>query len=223
MALISFPHPLAHSRKDGLLALGADLSVRRLLLAYRFGIFPWFNEGDPILWWFSHPRMVLFPEKVKVQKSMRPYFNQDKYTATHNQAFAKVVDECKQVRIESGEGTWINSELVKAYQELHQQGYAHSIEVWDKDSTLIGGLYGISIGKVFFGESMFHRKKDASKFALIYLARMLEKQSFQLIDCQMETDHLKRMGAELISKETFWSFLMKNLSEPDHQIDWKTY
>jgi leucyl/phenylalanyl-tRNA--protein transferase len=221
--MLSFPHPMVHSRTDGLLAIGADLSLQRLLLAYRFGIFPWFNEGDPILWWFSHPRMVLFPEKVKVQKSMRPYFNQGKYTATFNQAFSKVVDECKQVRIESGEGTWIHTDLVKAYEELHEQGYAHSVEVWDKVSNLIGGLYGISIGKIFFGESMFHRKKDASKFALISLAQHLQKCEFTLIDCQMETGHLRRMGAELISKNTFWSSLMKNLSEPDHQMNLRAY
>jgi len=203
--------------------MGADLSVPRLLLAYRFGIFPWFNEDDPVLWWFAHPRMVLFPEKIKVQKSMRPYFNQGKYRATFNQSFAKVVEECKQVRLESGEGTWINSQLVDAYHELHQKGYACSVEVWDREDQLVGGLYGISIGKIFCGESMFHRKKDASKFALISLAQHLQKCDFTLIDCQMETGHLRRMGAELISKNAFWPYLMKNLSEPDHQMNLRDY
>lgn len=210
-----FPHPFL-ANEDGLLAFSSELTIERLLIAYRFGIFPWNNSGEPILWWFISPRMVLFPGKIKVAKSMRPYFNQQKFKATLNRDFEAVITECRKIRVEKGEGSWIHRELKEAFLQLHEAGYAHSLEVWDTEGNLAGGLYGLSIGKIFFGESMFYRQRDASKFAFIKLAQALEKAGYWLIDCQVHSDHMESMGAELISRENFFEYLRKNLLESDH-------
>lgn len=214
---IVFPHPF-EANEDGLLAYSHQLTEEQILLAYRFGIFPWNNSGEPILWWFISPRMVLFPSNIKIAKSMRPYFNQEKYHITINRSFERVIEECKKIRVEKGEGTWIHKDLKDAFTGLHQKGFAHSVEVWDQEGELAGGLYGLALGKIFFGESMFFRKRDASKFAMIRLAQMLEKAGFELIDCQIYTEHLESMGAQLISKEAFIAHLKRNVFEKDRSF-----
>lgn len=206
--MLYFPHPYT-ANEEGLLAIGGDLDPERLLLAYRFGIFPWYNES-PILWWFTHPRFVLFPAELKVSKSMRPYFNQRKFSVTYNLEFRKVIRLCKQTSRPNQLGTWINKNIINSYEKLHDQGYAHSVEVWDGDD-LVGGLYGMAIGRIFYGESMFSSVSNASKFGLICLVRLLEEKGIDLIDCQQETEHLHSMGARLISKELFWNRLKMNL------------
>lgn len=214
-----FPDPEL-ANEDGVLAVGGDLSPERLLTAYQMGIFPWFNEGDPILWWSPDPRFVLFPDKLKVAKSMRPYFNQRKFDYTLDKDFRAVIHQCQTQR-RKGQygGTWITEEMLEAYCRLHQLGYAHSVEVWQKDE-LVGGLYGISLGKIFFGESMFTHVSNASKFGFISLVRLLKKLDFQLIDCQQETRHLESLGAENIARETFLDYLEKNKKEPALRGSW---
>ena len=186
---LNFPHPQQAS-SDGLLAVGGDLSVKRLLLAYSWGIFPWYTHGDPILWWHPDPRFVLFPDQLRISKSMRPYFNQQKYRATYDQAFGEVIRACGTVDRRGQESTWITEDMIEAYEELHAAGFAHSVEVW-KDDELVGGLYGVAIGRVFFGESMFAKASNASKFGFITLVQDLTKWGFQLIDCQQETRSVK--------------------------------
>lgn len=204
-----FPDP-ALANPDGILAVGGDLSPERLLLAYRYGIFPWYNPGEPILWWSPDPRMVLFPSELKVSRSMRPYFNQKKFTCTIDRDFEAVMRACQQnKRPGQRGGTWITDEMVEAYCRLHDLGYAHSVEVWQQDE-LVGGLYGLALGRVFFGESMFTKISNASKFGFIYLVRLLEKWGFQLVDCQQETRHLRSLGARNISRETFLKYLAEN-------------
>lgn len=217
----SFPHPNL-ANEDGMLAVGGDLSPERLLLAYKLGIFPWFNEGDPIIWWSPDPRFVLFPEKLKVSKSMRPYFNQNKFTVTLDTAFKDVIRACQQQK-RKGQlgGTWITEDMLEGYCKLYELGYAHSVEVWKADK-LVGGLYGISLGKCFFGESMFATESNASKFGFIYLVRKLKELGFWLIDCQQETRHLASMGAEAISREDFLNLLNKNRDEPSTLGHWTT-
>ncbi|MCB0631993.1 MAG: leucyl/phenylalanyl-tRNA--protein transferase [Lewinella sp.] len=201
-----FPSPHL-ANEDGILAVGGDLSPERLLLAYRHGIFPWYNPGEPILWWSPDPRFVLYPSELRISKSMRPYFNQQKFKVTYDQAFAEVMKAC-QVRTAEKErrqrsiGSWITREMLAAYIQLHEMGYAHSVEVWDKEQ-LVGGLYGLAIGKIFFGESMFTKVNNASKFGFIQLVRKLEADHFALIDCQQETRHLASLGARSISRKTF--------------------
>lgn len=208
---LSFPHPQQAS-SDGLLAVGGDLSVERLLLAYSWGIFPWYTQGDPILWWHPDPRFVLFPDNLKVSKSMRPYFNQQKYRATYDQAFSEVIKACSAVPRRGQDSTWITDDMIAAYEELHAAGFAHSVEVWQGEE-LVGGLYGIALGRVFFGESMFAKATNASKFGFISLVRNLNQWGFQLIDCQQETSHLASLGAELISRQAFLDILTENQSE----------
>lgn len=214
-SLIYFPHPNS-ANEDGLLAVGGDLNPDRLLLAYQCGIFPWYNE-DPILWWFTHPRCVLFPSKIKVAKSMNSYFNQKKFKVSYNCCFEQVIRNCQSTDRPEQEGTWINNDIIASYTELHKQGYAHSVEVWS-DKELVGGLYGIAIGKIFYGESMFSFANNASKFGFISLVRLLQLKKFKLIDCQQETQHLKSMGAELISKDSFWRYLKNNMLEQDEKL-----
>lgn len=202
-----FPHP-SEADKDGLLAVGGDLSSDCLLQAYYSGIFPWFNEGQPILWWTPDPRMVLFPEKLKVSKSMRQLFNQNKFKVTYNQSFEEVVRNCAEIKREGQDGTWITDDMMDAYLELHRLGYAQSVEVWDKDQ-LVGGLYGIYLKdkNVFCGESMFSKVSNASKYGFITLVRKLIEEDVKLIDCQIYTPHLASLGAEEISREDFLQFL----------------
>ncbi|MEZ4950776.1 MAG: leucyl/phenylalanyl-tRNA--protein transferase [Saprospiraceae bacterium] len=208
---LAFPHPALASR-EGLLALEGDLSSERLILAYLFGIFPWFNPGDPIYWWSPDPRMVLFPDDLKIHKSMRPYFNQEKYKVTYNQEFKQVMRYCKTAGDRIDLGTWITDEMEMAYGRLHAMGHAHSVEVWDGEE-LVGGLYGLALGKVFFGESMFARKSNASKFGFISLVKKLKELDFWLIDCQQETPHLKSLGAKPILRSQFLEILAKNRLE----------
>ncbi|HMQ50426.1 MAG TPA: leucyl/phenylalanyl-tRNA--protein transferase [Saprospiraceae bacterium] len=217
---IIFPDPaLAHP--DGVLAVGGDLSPHRLKLAYRKGIFPWFNEGEPLLWWSPDPRFVLFPSELKVAKSMRPYFNQKKFSVTYDRSFEAVMFACAEDR-KAQTGTWITHEMIDAYTRLHVLGYAHSVEVW-QEAQLVGGLYGIAMGKVFFGESMFARQSNASKFGFITLVQELQNRGFTLIDCQQETRHLASLGARPIPRVQFLDLLRKNESIPDGEGYWKEW
>lgn len=197
-----FPSPnLALEEPNGLLAFGGDLSAERLLLAYQNGIFPWFNEGEPPLWWSPAPRMVLYPTEIKISRSLRKRLNRQEFELTFDTCFAQVIKECALSR-QATTGTWITSAMQTAYLQLHQQGYAHSVEVW-QNQQLVGGLYGLALGGVFFGESMFSLVSDASKVALVKLCEHLEDQGFSLIDCQVYTDHLASLGAREISRELF--------------------
>ncbi len=198
----------SEAMEDGLLALGGDLSLERLLLAYRSGIFPWYSEGQPILWWSPDPRMVLFPDEFKVSKSLARTVASDKFRVTVNTCFEDVIRNCATVPRRDQEGTWITEAMIVAYCELHQVGHATSVEVWS-DDTLVGGLYGIDLPelKVFCGESMFSHERDASKVGFHYWVTHLQKQEYRLIDCQVYTEHLERFGAREISREVFLEFL----------------
>jgi leucyl/phenylalanyl-tRNA--protein transferase len=196
-----FPPP-EKADEEGLLAIGGDLSSERLLLAYRNGIFPWFNEDEPICWWTPDPRFVLFPAELKISKSMRTVLNNATFKFTVNRNFEEVIGNCKTVSRKDQPGTWISDEMLAAYTNLHRQGFAHSAEAWNK-GELVGGLYGIKIGKVFFGESMFSKQSNASKFAFIYFVQLLQKQHVELIDCQVYTDHLQTLGARMITRKKF--------------------
>ena len=213
-----FPPPHL-ARKDGLLAVGGDLSVNRLLLAYREGIFPWFIRRDPILWWSPDPRLVLFPEEIKISKSLEKTIKQCVFHVTMDTAFHQVITECARVRTRKNEGTWITEEMMGAYGQLHESGFAHSVEAWFK-GELAGGLYGVSIGKCFFGESMFTRTNNASKVALVALVDYLRKMSFDMIDCQITTGHLMRFGAREIPRNLFLTLLKKSLSAPTIKGQW---
>ncbi len=204
-----FPSPEL-ANPEGILAVGGDLSPERLLLAYASGVFPWFNEGDPILWWSPDPRFVLFPAELIVAKSMRPYFNQKKFTVTFDHDFEGTMRNCQQSNRtgQSGE-TWITEDMIAAYVAIHKLGYAHSVEVWQNEE-LVGGLYGISLGKVFFGESMFAQVSNASKFGFITLVQKLREKGFVLIDCQQQTQHLGSLGARAISRKIFLDYLEAN-------------
>jgi len=215
---LKFP-PVDHATPEGLLAAGGDLSVPRLLEAYRQGIFPWYSAGQPILWWSPDPRAVLFPDKIKISRSLKKTLRKDQFRVTADQAFRQVMLACAGPR--KGEtGTWITEEMVEAYCQLHEYGYAHSIETW-MDGKLVGGLYGIGIGRVFFGESMFSRVNDASKVATVYLCRQLDAWGFELIDCQIASPHLFTLGAEEISRNQFRKLLTKGIDQPDKTGCWQ--
>jgi leucyl/phenylalanyl-tRNA---protein transferase len=203
---LTFPSPtLADS--DGLLAVGGDLSPQRLLLAYGLGIFPWFSPGDPILWWSPDPRLILFPDKIRVSRSLKKIIRRDRFRVSLDTAFEDVMAACAASRRgDRGEGTWITRDMIQAYGQLHKAGFAHSIEVWHR-GELAGGLYGIALGKCFFGESMFTRVSDASKVALVELGKHLVRHGFAFIDCQVVTGHLVRMGAHTVSRNTFLQLL----------------
>ena len=204
-----FPDPKLASAA-GLLAIGGDLTPERLITAYSLSFFPWYNPGEEILWWTPDPRLVLFPKDLKISKSMRPYFNQNKFRVTFNNNFEEVIKNCQiNKRKGQSEGSWITNDITSAYTRLHDLGYVHSVEVWQGDE-LVGGLYGIALGKVFFGESMFAKASNASKFGFISLVQKLKELDFTLIDCQQETNHLKSLGAAPISREKFMSILEKN-------------
>ena len=205
---LTFPHP-SLANNDGVLAIGGELNFDRLLLAYRNGIFPWFEEGEVIVWWSPNPRMVLYPDKLRVSKSMRNVINQEKYKVTFDNAFNEVIKNCKTIFRPDQGGTWITADMKKAYSELHAKGIAHSVEVWEGDE-LVGGLYGVNVGKVFCGESMFSKKSNTSKLAFIHLVRSLAEQSYHMIDCQLYTEHLASLGAEEISRDLFLEELNEN-------------
>jgi leucyl/phenylalanyl-tRNA--protein transferase len=187
---------------NGLLAVGGKLTSQRLLAAYRRGIFPWYAEPQPVLWWTPDPRSVLFPDELHISRSLRRTLRRDKFQLTVNGQFARVMSECAQLRMD-GLGTWIDDDMIAAYSALQVLGYAHSIEVLGEDGALLGGLYGIALGQVFFGESMFSRADDASKVALVALVDILRRGGFQMIDCQVESDHMNSMGARLVKRLDF--------------------
>lgn len=197
-----FP-PVESATPEGLLAVGGDLSSERLLAAYRQGIFPWYNPGQPILWWSPDPRAVLYPEKLKITRSLRQTLKRGHLRVTFDDCFQEVMLACAAPRAQyPGGGTWITDDMVEAYTQLHAMGYAHSIETWHKD-RLVGGLYGVALGGVFFGESMFTRETDASKVALVELVRKLREWRFAIIDCQIPSAHLSSLGAEEIPRSLF--------------------
>lgn len=210
---------LALREPDGLLAMGGDLSPGRLLDAYRHGIFPWYTEGQPILWWSPDPRAVLFPSRVKISRSLRKTLKQGRYRITMDRAFRSVMEGCAEPR-NGVPGTWITRAMIEAYTELHEMGFAHSIETW-LDGRLVGGLYGVALGRVFFGESMFSRSPDASKVALVSLARQLATWGYGLIDCQIYTEHLASLGAETIPREIFTRFLEQWAEQPGRDAPWR--
>ena len=202
---LEFPS-VENANAEGLLAIGGDLSPERLLLAYKSGIFPWFNEDAPILWWSPNPRMVLYPKKINISKSMRKVMKSNQFSLTKNTCFERVIDNCARVKRIDQEGTWITAAMKQAYIELHKKGFAKSYEVWEK-GELVGGLYGIDLGRVFCGESMFGTVSNASKFAFIKLAQELNKKNYTLIDCQIYTKHLESLGAEEVPRNQFVSIL----------------
>ena len=200
-----FPSP-EQASAEGIVAVGGDLLPERVMLAYRKGIFPWFESDDFLLWWSPDPRMVLFPDQLKISKSMRTVLRKKQFEVTFNKAFDQVVEACAKVKRFGQNGTWITPGLMEVYSTLHTQGHAHSVEVWEEGS-LVGGLYGIDLGTVFCGESMFSKSSNASKVALIYLVKELKKNKYELIDCQVLTQHIASMGAEPISRTEFLTFL----------------
>ncbi|MDT0538379.1 leucyl/phenylalanyl-tRNA--protein transferase [Croceitalea sp. P059] len=204
---LEFP-PVSNANPEGLLAVGGDLSPERLLLAYQNGIFPWFNEDALILWWSPDPRMVLFPEKLKVSKSMRKIIASNQFELTKNKCFDKVIEHCSVLERKGQEGTWITPKMKEAYLSLHEKGFAKSYEVW-QNSNLVGGLYGIDLGHVFCGESMFSLVSNASKFAFIHMVNELRNESYKLIDCQVYTQHLESLGAQEMARDKFMQILNK--------------
>ena len=202
---ILFP-PVHLANEDGLLAIGGDLSVERLELAYKSGIFPWYNPGEPIIWYSPNPRMVLFPQNLKISKSMRQVIRKEEFRITFNQNFSEVIRNCKTIFREGQGGTWITNEMQQAYLKLYNLGIAKSVEVW-KENELVGGLYGIDLGHIFCGESMFSKVSNTSKLAFIYLVQKLEKENYQLIDCQVYNKHLDSLGAIEISRNEFLKYL----------------
>jgi len=213
---LSFPPPNL-AIKEGLLAIGGDLSVERLILAYQSGIFPWYSEGEPILWWSPDPRLVLYPEELRISKSLRRLMKKRLFQITFDKAFASVIQGCAEAKRSYGEGTWITEEMKLAYCEFHRQGYAHSVEAW-KNGKLAGGLYGISMGRAFFGESMFTRVSNASKVAFVTLVESLRRLDYVLIDCQVKTDHLIRFGAREVPRKIFLEQLGKAIGETKRQF-----
>jgi leucyl/phenylalanyl-tRNA---protein transferase len=203
---------------NGLLAAGEDLSSARILDAYSKGIFPWYSEGEPVLWWSPDPRMVLFPDELKISRSLAKVVKSNVFEIRFDSAFLSVMQACAEPRPGQG-GTWIVSEMIEAYSHLHQQGFAHSVESW-QDDQLVGGLYGMALGKVFFGESMFARRTDASKVALVALVDRLKRSGFQLIDCQQETRHLTSLGAHPIPRAEFTQRLKELINSPLAPVPW---
>ncbi len=215
---LDFP-PAWLARSDGLLCIGGDLSAQRILLAYEKGIFPWFSENEPILWWSPDPRLVLFPRNIKVSRSLKKTIKKNTFHLTMDNAFEETILSCSKPRRKEYAGTWLVEEMIEAYIQLHKLGYAHSIETW-KDDRLVGGLYGICLGGIFFGESMFSFEDDASKTALTALARHLEQHRFDLIDCQVTTNHLLSMGATEISRNTYLDIIQRSIKRTDLRNVW---
>jgi leucyl/phenylalanyl-tRNA--protein transferase len=215
----SFPPPhLAMRDPNGLLAIGGDLAIPRLLRAYSQGIFPWYNPDEPILWWCPDPRSVLRPDGLLISRSLRKNIRRADYAATLDSAFSKVLDGCAGLRSKS-RGTWLGSDMRAAYMELHRQGHAHSVEIW-RNGELVGGLYGVAVGRMFFGESMFARVTDASKIALYYLCEQLRAWNFDLIDCQISSAHLVTLGAQEVDREDFLVRLAAAVRRPGYVTRW---
>ena len=217
----AFPDP-RNASVEGLLAWGGDLTPERLLAAYAQGIFPWFNTDDPILWWSPDPRLVLYPDDLKLSKSFRRVLRNGTYEVKFDHDFPSVIRACGQIPRPGQEGTWLHPQMQEAYIELHRQGFAHSIETY-MEGELVGGLYGLAMGKAFFGESMFARRPNASKIALTALRGVLAAKSYDFIDCQVETDHLVRMGAVTVPRERFLSELSTALIPPGDVGSWADY
>lgn len=215
---LTFPPPHMAIR-EGLLAVGGDLSIDRLVLAYRRGIFPWYAEDDPILWWSPDPRLVLFPRELHVSRSLRRLLNKGRFSFTLDRAFGEVIRACAAARGANHPGTWIVPEMISAYERLHGVGLAHSVEAWCGDQ-LAGGLYGVSLGRTYFGESMFTRVSNASKAALVVLVQHLQKAGYELIDCQVTTPHLKQFGAREIPRAQFLRVLHRSLRHRTLQGRW---
>jgi len=213
-----FPSP-ALAEEDGLLAIGGDLSPERLLLAYSNGIFPWFSAGDPILWWAPSPRLVIFPGEFTTPKRLSRLMRQEKFSVTLDQAFHRVITACATVAARQAKGTWITRDMIAAYSLLHDMGYGHSVECW-QDDELAGGLYGISLGGVFFGESMFSTQPNSSKIALVCLAEKLRQWDFDLIDCQMKSAHLMHFGAREIPGAEFQKLLAESMPRATRKGKW---
>lgn len=217
-----FPDPLANPREDGLLAWGGDLHPTRLLNAYRQGIFPWYEAPGPILWWSPEPRAVMLPEAMHLPRRLRRTLRQGRYRVSADTAFDEVVAACAGPRRDQ-DGTWITTEMRQAYGRLHAMGHAHSIEIHDdEEGMLIGGLYGVAIGRIFFAESKFHRRRDASKIALAVLMRALSEWHFMLCDCQLWNPHLERLGVRMLSGELFRAAIARGVREPAGVDEWRT-
>jgi len=214
-----FPDPRSAS-DEGLLAYGGDLSSSRILTAYKQGIFPWYSQGDPILWWSPNPRLILYPHNFKVKKSFRRVLRSGKFSVTFDERFSDVIRYCATVPREGQNSTWIVPEMEEAYIRLHEEGFAHSVEVY-KEGKLVGGLYGISLGKAFFGESMFSLVPDASKIAFKALSDVLGSRGYDFIDCQMKTDHMIRLGAEVVKREIFLDMLENTLKKLTDSGSWQ--
>lgn len=213
--------PLAsHAEPDGLLAVGGDLHPSRVLLAYKSGIFPWYSDYEPILWWSPNPRFVLYPGDLKIAKSMRPILRKRNYTVTIDKDFEAVIGNCKVIPRGEQAGTWITDEMKQSYINLHKMGAAHSAELWNEEGELCGGLYGISFGKLFCGESMFAKQSNASKIVFIYVVQFLKANGFEMIDCQTETAHLGSLGAKSIERGTFLECVKRNRVLPDAIKNW---
>jgi leucyl/phenylalanyl-tRNA--protein transferase len=213
-----FPDP-RDAEPSGLLAMGGDLSPERLLIAYSMGVFPWYNPGDPILWHCPDPRMVLLPKDLHVGRSMRPVLRRTDWQMRYDTAFSEVIRACAQIERNGQQGTWITVEMIKAYERLHELGFAHSAEVWQGD-RLIAGLYGLALGRAFFGESMFYYSSGASKFALVHLVRRLREKGYDLIDCQQQTAHTERFGAALMKRSEFLELLSAALCHETERGNW---
>jgi len=203
-----FPHPILRE-PDGLLAVGGDLSTDKLLLAYRWGIFPWYHDEQPLLWWWIVPRLMVKPTEVRISHSLKAILKKQDFRITMNQRFREVMMNCGKIDRVGQEGTWITDDMMDAYTDLHKAGYAHSVEVWH-DAELVGGLYGVAYGKIFCGESMFAKKSNASKVAFVHLAQHLSLKNFEWIDCQQDTPHLRSLGADLIEETDYLQILRAN-------------
>jgi leucyl/phenylalanyl-tRNA--protein transferase len=216
---LAFPDPRL-ATDEGLLAYGGDLSSDRLMTGYKKGIFPWYSQGDPILWWSPNPRLILYPNKFKVRKSFRRVLRSGKFTVTFDKKFPEVIKYCANVPREGQYSTWIVNEMIEAYIRLHEEGFAHSVEVY-KEGELVGGLYGISFGKAFFGESMFSLVADASKIAFKALSDVLGSRGYDFIDCQMKTDHMVGLGAEVIERDLFLDALEEAIEKTTDFGSWQ--
>jgi len=220
MALeIVFPDP-NQADDDGLIAVGGNLSAEFLTAAYTQGLFPWFNDGEPILWWSPNPRMVLFPKEFVCSKSLLQKIRSQQFVVKTDENFSDIIRNCAEIGREGQEGTWISKEIIEAYTKMHALGFAHSVETF-QDGVLVGGLYGVSLGKAFFGESMFHKVTDASKVALYYLSKLMVKWDYHFIDVQQSTKHLRSMGAKDLPREVFLKLLKESLKYPTNKEKWK--